>query len=75
MTEKQRERFHELGVVLEFTSLKTALLTPGERILIHQERAYLLNQSNPEEPRTIREYQVPGHIERKIKSILKLIYQ
>lgn len=73
MTEAQRDRYHLLSDVLEYTSIKTALLNVWEKMLIHQERAYLLNQSNPEELRTIREYRVPNEIEQKIKSIVKLI--
>ena len=75
MTQEQQDRFHLLAEVLEYTAIKTALLTTGEKILINQERAWLLNQSNPEELRTIRKYHVPESIEKKIQSIVKLINQ
>ena len=75
MTQEQQDRFHILSQVLEYTVIKTALLSVGEKILINQERAYLLNQSNPPELRTIREYKVPESIEKKIKNIVKLINQ
>ena len=79
MTEEQSNRLKALADVLNYTSEfgygKTALLTTGERMLIHQERAYLLNQTNELELRTIREYKVPEQLDKKIQSIIKLINQ
>lgn len=79
MTEEQSNRLTALADVLNYTSEfgygKTALLTTGERMLIHQERAYLLNQINELELRTIREYKVPEQLDKKIQSIIKLINQ
>ncbi len=75
MTQEQQDRVHLLENILKYTVIKTALLTTGEKILINQERAYLLNQQNPKELQTIREYKVPESIEKKIKNIVKLISQ
>lgn len=71
----RQDRISLLTEVLQYTSIKTALLTVGEKILIHQERAYWLNRSNPPELQTIRGYKVPEHIENKIQNIVKLINQ
>lgn len=73
MTVEQQDRFFLLEKILKYTSEKTALLTTGEKILIHQERAYLINQDNPPELQTIRKYKVPESIEKKIENIVKLI--
>lgn len=70
---EQTDRFYQLTEVLEYASVKTALLTVGEKILINQERAYLLNQRNPSELQSIREYHVPEGVEKKIQIIVKLI--
>lgn len=75
MTPEQQDRFFLLTDVLSYTSKKTALLTVGEKICINQERAWLQNQKNPPELRTIREYKVPESIEKKIKNIVKLLNQ
>lgn len=75
ITPEQNDRFFQLTEVLQYASVKTALLSVGEKILINQERAFLLNQRNPPELQTIREYQVPESIEKKIQIIVKLIKQ
>jgi hypothetical protein len=71
--EEINDRFVDLTKVLIYTREKTALLTVGEKILIHQERAYLLNQNNVPELQTIRAYKVPEQIEKKIQNIINLI--
>lgn len=77
MRQGQLERIAELSDVLEYTSEyregKTSLLTAGEKTLIHQERAYLFNQRNPQRDQDIRPYSVPDALETKIKKIIKLI--
>lgn len=75
ITPEQNDRFFQLTKVLQYASVKTALLSVGEKILINQERAFLLNQRNPPELQTIREYKVPESIEKKIQIIVKLIKQ
>ncbi|MGE4345904.1 MAG: hypothetical protein AB7D46_00675 [Flavobacteriaceae bacterium] len=75
ITPEQNDRFFQLTEVLQYASVKTALLTVEEKILIHQERAYWLNQLNPPELQTIRKYKVPENIEKKIQIIVKLIKQ
>jgi len=68
--EDSETRFHDLTAVLKKTT-KTRLLTIGERIVINQERAYLLNQQN-EHP-TIRPYVIAMTLEKKVQYILKTI--
>jgi len=79
--EDSETRFHNLTAVLNYTAEdtdkngskggKTGLLTTGERIVINQERAYLLNQQN-EHP-TIRPYVIAMTLEKKVQYILKTI--
>lgn len=65
------ERIHVLSAALEMTNSESPIpnhFTVGERIMIHQERGYWLNQFGSA---TIREYYVSVEIEEKINNILK----
>lgn len=59
------QREMELYEVLKATA-NTGYFTPGERIVINQERGYLLSMGSEEE---LRPYQVNESIEEKIQAL------
>lgn len=72
---KEIYRIHFLTMVLSATNTESEIedyFTVFERIEIHQERAYLLNQSN--EFPSIREFRISEKLEEKITTLLKTIH-
>lgn len=66
---KELNRLSYLHEVLYITS-ETEMLTVCERILINQERGYLLSKGSYNE---LRPYEIPLHLEEKIENIMDSI--
>lgn len=64
-----KKEFESLSLVLQYCTEKTAMLKPGERIMINQQRAYLLRLIEGEDNGFIQS----DGIVKKTENILQLI--
>lgn len=68
----QKSRISQLNIVLQYCSEKRTIFTRGERILINQERGYLLSLNTPN-PVLIKVFEYSELLTYKINSTLKEI--
>lgn len=64
MIENYTDRLKELTIALQYDSYGEKYLTDFDRMLIHQNRSALING---------KDYQLPDHVEEKIKPKLNYI--
>lgn len=69
---QQESRIQQLNSVLQFCSQERKIFTRGERIVINQERGYLLSLSTPN-PVIIQVFEYTELLDYKIQSTLREI--